>query len=141
MVRLIKKYKNRRLYDTDTSQFITVEELQQYVLEGIDFRVEDSQTSNDITSATLLQIFVEMESGTSKFLSPDMLKQLIVVAHHPMNQSFKDMLAQLFKAIEQPGNPGLYLEDYQKITDAWQKNMQDMVTQWQGFFKPGSTGK
>lgn len=136
MTRLIKKYKNRRLYDTEKSQFITVEELQQYVLDGIDFRVEDSKTNNDLTSATLLQIFVEMESGTSKFLSPDMLKQLIIVAHHPMNQSFKDMLAQLFTVVEQPGKPGLYLEDYQKMTDAWQKNMQDMVKQWQGFFKP-----
>lgn len=138
MARLIKKYKNRRLYDTETSQFITVEQLQQYVLDGVDFRVEDSQTGNDITSTTLLQIFVEMESGTSKFLSPEMLKQLIIVAHHPMNQSFKDMLVQLFTAIEQPGKQGEYLQDYQKMTDTWQKNMQDMVKQWQGFFKPES---
>lgn len=135
MARLIKKYKNRRLYDTEKSQFITVEELQQYVLDGIDFRVEDSKTGNDLTSATLLQIFVEMESGTSKFLSVDVLRQLIVVAQHPMNQSFKNMLAQLFTIIEQPGKQES-LNDYQKMTDTWQKNMQEMVTQWQGFFKP-----
>lgn len=136
MTRLIKKYKNRRLYDTEKSQFITVEELQQYVLSGIDFRVEDSKTNNDLTSATLLQIFVEMESGTSKFMSSDMLRQLIIVSQHPMNQSFKDMLTQLFTVVEQPGKSAPYLSDYQEMNDKWQKNMQEMMKQWQGFFKP-----
>lgn len=135
MTRLIKKYKNRRLYDTENSQFITVEELQQYVLSGIDFRVEDSKTNNDLTSATLLQIFVEMESGASKFLSSDMLRQLIIVSQHPMNQSFKDMLTQLFAVIEQPGKSVPYLSDYQKMNEQWQKNMQEMMKQWQGFLK------
>lgn len=135
MIRLIKKYKNRRLYDTEKSQYITVEELQRYVVEGIGFRVEDSVTNNDITSATLLQIFVEMESGVSKFLTADMLRQLIIIAHHPMNQSFKEMLGQLFAAVEPPLESSPYLKDYKQITEAWQKNMQEMVKQWQGFFK------
>ena len=56
MTRLIKKYKNRRLYDMDNSQYITLEDLKQYVLKGYDFRVEDSTTGNDITNANLLQI-------------------------------------------------------------------------------------
>lgn len=102
MTRLIKKYKNRRLYDTTMSQYITIEDLQQYVVNGVLFRVEDSQTNHDLTSATLLQIFVEMESSASQFLTPDMLRQLIILAHHPMNQSFKSMLEQVFAAIEKP---------------------------------------
>ena len=44
MTRLIKKYKNRRLYDTETSQYITLEELQRYVVDGVQFSVEDSMT-------------------------------------------------------------------------------------------------
>jgi polyhydroxyalkanoate synthesis repressor PhaR len=135
MTRLIKKYKNRRLYDTEKSQYITVEELQRYVVEGVAFRVEDSKTNNDITSATLLQIFVEMESGVSKFLTADMLRQLIIIAHHPLNQSFKEMLGQLFAAVKMPPDSNSYLKDYQKITDDWQKSMQDMAKQWQDYFK------
>ncbi|MDX1837867.1 polyhydroxyalkanoate biosynthesis repressor PhaR [Legionella taurinensis] len=135
MTRLIKKYKNRRLYDTEKSQYITVEELQRYIIDGIAFRVEDSVTNNDITNATLLQIFVEMESGASQFLSADMLKQLIILANHPMSQSFKKMLEQLFVTLEKSlqGNP--YLSDYKTTSDLWSQQMQQFLKQWQGFFK------
>lgn len=133
--RLIKKYKNRRLYDTEKSQYITVEELQSYVLEGVDFCVQDAKDNSDLTAATLLQIFVEMESGASKFLSADMLRQLIILAHHPMNKSFKSMLEQLFQTFEQPLNANPYLNDYQKVTADWQNNMQNFMGQWQKLFK------
>ncbi|MGQ3891637.1 polyhydroxyalkanoate synthesis regulator DNA-binding domain-containing protein [Legionella sp. CNM-4043-24] len=138
MTRLIKKYKNRRLYDTKTSQYITVEELQRYVVEGIPFRVEDSKEGQDLTNATLLQIIVEMESGSSKFLSSDMLRQLIILAHHPMNQAFKEMLEKVFAATVNPGLTNPFAGDtdeYRQVTDRWQQQVQDMLSQWQGLFK------
>ncbi len=135
MARLIKKYKNRRLYDTEKSQYITVEELQAYVIDGLPFRVEDAATGKDITSATLLQIFVEMESGPTQLLNQEMLRQLITLAHHPMSKSFRGMLEQMFSQIEKllAGHP--YLSDYQKATDAWNQQVQQLVNQWQSFFK------
>ncbi|ARG96459.1 polyhydroxyalkanoate synthesis regulator DNA-binding domain-containing protein [Legionella micdadei] len=136
MARLIKKYKNRRLYDTEKSQYITVEELQSYVIDGIPFRVEDSTTGKDITTATLLQIFVEMESGPTQFLTQEMLRQLIILAHHPMSKSFKDMLEQMFSGLENSLGRNHYLNDYQKATDTWNQQMQEFMKQWQGFFKP-----
>ncbi len=135
MSRLIKKYKNRRLYDTEKSQYITVEELQRYVIEGIDFHVQDSIKGKDITNATLLQIFVEMESGTTQFLSSDMLRQLITLAHHPMNKSFKDMVGQMFAGMEKTMEANPLLTDYQKATDSMNQQMQQFMKQWQGFFK------
>jgi polyhydroxyalkanoate synthesis repressor PhaR len=138
MTRLIKKYKNRRLYDTEKSQYITVEELQRYVIDGIDFRVEDSKDNHDITNATLLQIFVEMESGSSKFLSSDVLRQLIILAQHPMNQAFKSMLEKLFAASQGAVLTNPYstnTADLKQVSDLWQQNLQDMLKQWQGFFK------
>lgn len=135
MTRLVKKYKNRRLYDTEKSQYITVEELQRYIIDGIVFRVEDSVTNKDITSATLLQIFVEMESGASQFLSVDMLKQLIILANHPMSQSFKKMLEQLFLTMEKSLQNNPYLSDYKTTNDLWSQQMQQLLKQWQGFFK------
>jgi polyhydroxyalkanoate synthesis repressor PhaR len=135
MTRLIKKYKNRRLYDTEKSQYITVEELQHYVIEGITFCVEDSTNGQDLTNATLLQIFVEMESGSTQFLSSEMLRQLITLAHHPMNKSFKDLLRQMFAGMERTLEANPLLNDYQKTADSWSQPMQQLMKQWQDFFK------
>lgn len=89
MTRLIKKYKNRRLYDTETSQYITLEELQRYVVDGVQFTVEDSMTGKDLTNTILLQIIVEMEAGANQFLSSAILRQIISLANHPMHASLK----------------------------------------------------
>ncbi|KTD07400.1 polyhydroxyalkanoate synthesis regulator DNA-binding domain-containing protein [Legionella jamestowniensis] len=134
MARLIKKYKNRRLYDTEKSQYITVEELQRYVVEGLPFKVEDSTTGKDITNATLLQIFVEMESGATQFLSPELLRQLITFANHPMHLSFRAMLEQTFANMEKLLQSNPYLNDYKKATMLWDQQMQQFFKQWQGFF-------
>ena len=134
MTRLIKKYKNRRLYDTETSQYITVETLQRYVLEGLAFRVEDSVSKEDITNATLLQIFVEMEAGPTKFLSPEVLRQLICLAHHPMNESLKELMAQMISSLDTHTHSNPFVSDYSQATEAWNKQMQQLLHQWQAFF-------
>ncbi|STX30014.1 putative Polyhydroxyalkanoate synthesis repressor PhaR [Legionella beliardensis] len=134
-MRLIKKYKNRRLYDTEKSQYITVDELQGYVVNGIAFRVEDSSTNNDITSATLLQILVEMETTTSQFLSADMLRQLIILARHPMSQAYKKILEQLFVSFENSSEKNPYLQDYQQAAQQWQHQFGELFNQWQSLFK------
>ena len=135
MTRLIKKYKNRRLYDTETSQYCTVADLQRYVIDGMSFRVEDSTTKEDITTSTLLQIFVEMEAGPTKFLSPEMLRQLICLAHHPMNQSLKELLGEMVATIEKQTQSTSYIKDYQQVSEAWNKQMQQIISQWQTFFR------
>lgn len=131
MSRLIKKYKNRRLYDTEISQYITVEQLQRYVVEGIAFSVEDSQTDKDITNSILLQILVEMESGPSQFLSSDLLRQIISLANHPMHVSFKGMMEQMVQAINVP----LQNNPYQQATSTWNQQMQEVMVHWQELFK------
>jgi len=133
--RLIKKYKNRRLYDLETSKFITVDELQRYVVAGLLFQVVDAASGNDITNATLLQIFVEMDDNSTQFLSSDMLRQLIVMAHHPMNQAFKSMLEKMMQTMDNQFLQNLYPNDYQKATDAWNKQTQAFLNQWQAMFR------
>lgn len=105
-MRLIKKYKNRRLYDTSLSQYITLEELQTYVVEHIAFKVEDAASGADLTNVVLLQIIVEMESGNTQFLSPDILRQIISLANHPLHASWKKAMEQMFQAMKhsEPGN-------------------------------------
>ena len=130
MTRLIKKYKNRRLYDTELSQYITVDDLQRYVIDRIPFQVQDSTTKKDITTATLLHIFVEMEAGPTTFLSPEVLRQLISLAHHPMNQSLKALFGQMLTSIETQLHPDVY----QVASEAWNQQMKDVVRQWEAFF-------
>ncbi len=130
MTRLIKKYKNRRLYDTETSQYITLEQLQGYVLESVDFKVVDSETSKDLTNPILLQIIVEMEAGPTQFLSPEILRQIITLAHHPMHVSLKSMMGDLFQAMNPVQN-----NPYQQASKQWTDQMQDMMQQWQKLFK------
>jgi polyhydroxyalkanoate synthesis repressor PhaR len=131
MNRLIKKYKNRRLYDTKLSQYITLEQLKGYVVEGLPFKIEDSESGSDITNLILLQIIVEMEAGPSQFLSPLILRQIISLANHPMSDSLKSMMEQLFSSVEQ----SLKSTGYQDASEAWNKKMQEMMQYWQGQFK------
>ena len=134
MAKLIKKYKNRRLYDTEKSQYITFDDLQKYVIEGVRFRVEDSVTNKDLTNATLLQILVEMEAGPSQFLSSEILRQLITFAQHPMSQSFKMMFEQLVTGLESQTKNHPYFNNIQESSKTWDRNMQQIFAQWQNIF-------
>lgn len=134
-MRLIKKYKNRRLYDTEISQYITIEQLQRYVIDGLAFRVEDAATGKDLTNASLLQILVEMEAGPTQILSSEVLKQFICLAQHPMNQSLKLMLEQVLSMAETHLNNHPYLNEYQKANEAWNKQLNTLLTQWQSMFQ------
>src|SRR5437773_5261533 len=75
--RLIKKYPNRRLYDTRTSTYITLADVKKLVLQGEEFQVVDAKTSEDLTRQILLQIILEEESAGAPMFSSDLLSQLI----------------------------------------------------------------
>ena len=75
--RLIKKYPNRRLYDTKTSSYITLADVKQMVLKNEDFLVVDAKTGEDLSRQILLQIILEEESGGMPMFSSDLLSQMI----------------------------------------------------------------
>ena len=75
--RLIKKYPNRRLYDTTESRYITLDEVREMVLKEIPFKVIDRQSEEDITRNILLQIIMEQESGGEPLFSADVLSRFI----------------------------------------------------------------
>lgn len=83
--RLIKKYPNRRLYDTKTSAYITLGDVKQMVLDGETFNVVDAKTGDDLTRSILLQIILEEESGGGlPLFSTDLLSQMIRFYGHAM---------------------------------------------------------
>jgi polyhydroxyalkanoate synthesis repressor PhaR len=75
--RLIKKYPNRRLYDTATSSYITLADVKQLVLDHVDFKVVDAKTEEDLTRSILLQIILEEEGAGAPMFSSQMLAQII----------------------------------------------------------------
>jgi polyhydroxyalkanoate synthesis repressor PhaR len=82
--RIIKKYPNRRLYDTETSAYITLAEVKALVLQYQEFKVQDAKTGEDLTRAILLQIILEEESGGVPMFSTEMLANIIRYYGHAM---------------------------------------------------------
>jgi polyhydroxyalkanoate synthesis repressor PhaR len=83
-VRLIKKYPNRRLYDTQTSTYITLADVKQLVLDHENFQVVDAKSGDDLTRPILLQIILEEEAGGVPMFSAQMLSQVIRFYGHAM---------------------------------------------------------
>ena len=75
--RVIRKYANRRLYDSKESRHLTLDEVRQLVVDGERLRVEDAKTGEDLTRSVLLQIIVEREEAGEPLLSAALLEQLI----------------------------------------------------------------
>lgn len=76
-MRIIRKYPNRRLYDTQSSTYVTLEEVRQLVLDNIPFQVVDKRTGGDITRGVLLQIISEGEDDSSPVFTTGVLQQII----------------------------------------------------------------
>jgi polyhydroxyalkanoate synthesis repressor PhaR len=91
-IRVIKKYPNRRLYDTNISKYITLEEIRQLVLGNVQFRVEDKRTEEDITRSILLQVIAEQEEGGNPLFTTDLLLFIIRYYGDPMQNSISRYL-------------------------------------------------
>lgn len=82
--RVLKKYPNRRLYDTRNSSYITLADVKQMVLDGQSFVVRDAKSGEDLTRSILLQIILEEETGGVPIFSTQMLSQIIRFYGHAM---------------------------------------------------------
>ena len=108
---IIKKYANRRLYNTRTSSYITLDHLAQMVKENIEFKVLDAKTGSDLTHTILTQIIMEEEASGEQMLPTNFLRQLIAMYGNSMQallpgyleasmEHFRENQAKLRKAIE-----------------------------------------
>jgi polyhydroxyalkanoate synthesis repressor PhaR len=96
--RLIKKYPNRRLYDTKTSAYITLADVKQLVLEHEEFKVVEAKTQDDLTRSILLQIILEEEAGGAPLFSSQMLSQIIRFYGHAMQGMMGSYLEKTMQA-------------------------------------------
>jgi polyhydroxyalkanoate synthesis repressor PhaR len=97
-VRVLKKYPNRRLYDTQSSSYITLADVKQMVLNGQAFEVRDAKEGEDLTRSILLQIILEEESGGVPMFSTETLSQIIRFYGHAMQGAMGSWFEQNMKA-------------------------------------------
>jgi polyhydroxyalkanoate synthesis repressor PhaR len=160
-LRVIKKYPNRRLYDTDTSTYITLTEVKQLVMDHQAFVVRDAKTNEDLTRAILLQIILEEEAGGEPMFSEPALANIIRFYGHAMQgfmgnyleknvQAFTDFQKQLadqsktmtpemwtqFMNMQNPmqGMMGNYAEQSRAMFEKMQEQMQKNTEQMLGAF-------
>ena len=111
---IIKKYANRRLYNTDTSSYVTLEDLAEMVRAERDFNVHDAKTGDDLTHAVLTQIIVEQESKGQNLLPIGFLRQLI--------RFYGDSIEQLV-----PSYLEFSLDSLTREQDRYRKQMEDAL--------------
>ena len=161
-VRVIKKYPNRRLYDTDTSTYITLAEVKHLVMDSEPFVVRDAKTNEDLTRSILLQIILEEEAGGAPMFSEAALANIIRFYGHAMQgfmgsyleknvQAFTDMQAKMaeqsknitpemwaqFMNVQNPmlqGMMGTYAEQSKQMFEKMQEQMQKQAEQMLGAF-------
>ncbi len=100
-IRIIKKYPNRRLYDTEVSRYITLQEVRDLVLNGRKFQVIDKHTGEDITRSILLQVIAEEEEGGNPIFSTEVLLQIIRFYGDSMQNSMSRYLELSLQFFEQ----------------------------------------
>lgn len=143
--RVIKKYPNRRLYDTSESKYVTLSDVRKLVLADVPFCVIDKKSGEDITRSILLQIIVEQEESSDPIFSTDVLQQMIGFYGGSANKLAGDFLrnsvnlfyqqqkrlqTQVTSALSLAPLPNAFTEAAKRNLELWQR-MQD------SFFKSG----
>ena len=148
-LRTLKKYPNRRLYDTQTSSYITLVDVKRMVLAGEDFEVRDAKTGEELTRSILLQIILEEESGGVPMFSTPMLAQIIRFYGHSMQgmmgamleknlQTFVELQSQFVggQAPVLQNMMGSYLEQSRTMFEKLQEQMTQAGVIFPGFPPP-----
>ena len=125
--RLIKKYPNRRLYDTRASAYITLADVKILVLKHDDFQVVDAKTGEDLTRSILLQIILDEESGGMPMFTSDLLAQMIRFYGNAMQGMMGQCLESNINAFSEMQRKmqdqlrGVYGDNKQLSQDLWAK--------------------
>jgi polyhydroxyalkanoate synthesis repressor PhaR len=129
--RIIKKYPNRRLYDTDTSSYITLAEIKQLVMDSEVFSVRDAKTGDDLTRSILLQIILEEEAHGSPMFTVPVLSNVIRFYGHTMQGFMGGYLEKNMQALmdmQVPMVPGVMGNNvFQQMQDQMQKQTEQFL--------------
>ncbi len=95
---IIKRYGNRRLYNTETKSYVNYEDLSKIVRDGSDIKVVDSKTQEDVTKAVLIQMILEEEKNDKTVLPTEFLFQILRTREDSLQDFFKNHLSASFNA-------------------------------------------
>lgn len=138
--RTIKKYANRRLYDTAESKHVTLADIRQMIVDGHDIRVVEDASGNDITRPLLLQIIVDQEESGQPLLSELMLAQLIRFYGNPMQGMMSDYLqrsVETFVSHQQSVQAQMQNMMSTVPLDTMRELMKQNAAVWETLFKSG----
>jgi polyhydroxyalkanoate synthesis repressor PhaR len=136
--RIIKKYPNRRLYDTANSGYITLVDVKQMVLDHVDFQVIDAKSGDDLTRSILLQIILEEESAGMPMFSSEMLSQMIRFYGNALQGimgNYMEQNVQAFLTIQnklQEQAKQIYGDKLMLTPDLWKQFLQMQAPAMQG---------
>ncbi len=143
--RLIKKYPNRRLYDTEESRYITLNDVQKLVRDGVEIRVVDTQSGDDITRGILIQIITEQEASGNPMFTTEVLTRFIRFYDESVQDAFSSFLDQTLKLYAQQQEqmqsqldqllPGEALHTWAELT---QRNIELWREMQDSFFRTAS---
>ena len=128
---LIKKYGNRRLYDTGESRYITLDELATKIRTGTDVRVLDAQTSDDLTQATLTQIVLET-GNAAKFLPVQLLTQMIRLSDDSLAEFFSRYVTGALELYLQAKRGVQSIASYNPLTQLPMAATDALARMWMG---------
>lgn len=141
--RVIKKYPNRRLYDTEDSKYITLEDVKKLVLSGVEFCVKDVKTDEDLTRNILLQIISEQEHDGEPFFSTELLTQIIRSYGDSIQSIAGDYIQksmQLFVEQQEQFQKAMNSNPLTAMSDMAEKNMKLWQEMQESFFKSAGLG-
>ncbi|HKV09280.1 MAG TPA: polyhydroxyalkanoate synthesis regulator DNA-binding domain-containing protein [Thermoanaerobaculia bacterium] len=103
MIRLIKRYESRKLYDTEESRYVSLDEIASWVRQGQEVRVVDNATGSDVTSQTLTQIILDEGRKGTSFLPSELLHDLVRVGERAVNTGLEQVQHSVDRLIDRLG--------------------------------------
>ncbi len=103
MIRLIKRYESRKLYDTEESRYVSLDEIATWVRQGQEVRVVDNGTSNDVTSQTLTQIILDEGRKGTSFLPSELLHDLVRIGERAVSTGMEQVQNGVDRLIDRLG--------------------------------------
>ena len=103
MIRLIKRYESRKLYDTEESRYVSLDEISTWIRAGQEVRVMDNATNNDVTSQTLTQIILEEGRKGTSFLPSELLHDLVRIGERAVSNGMEQVQHGVDRLIDRLG--------------------------------------
>ena len=142
---IINKYSSRRLYNTNSSEYVTLDDLCRLIKEGKNFKIIDKESGKDITNQYLLQIISDLENKEGNVFPQDVLKEIILSYNNTAQKFMPEVLSKTFevfhqqqqnflKAFNSPAKENKSSENSAVFFEEWQKSqteiMEKMMQPW-----------